>query len=156
MRSNLSILAGLVLLLGAAACGPLPVYYRQGAEVSRLRSDELICQAQALKDAPVANEIRQHPPVFYPGRKVCHGGDCYYHPGYWVEGSIYTVDVNKPLRKRLESSCMAAKGYQQIALKRCTRRTAPVVPPGARLAPLTEAACAQRNRDGSIIIRPGG
>lgn len=155
MRSDLSILAGLALLLGTAACGPVPVYYRQGAEVSRLQSDELGCQTQALKDAPVANEIRQRPPVFYPGRKVCHGGNCYYHPGYWADGGIYTVDVNKPLRRRLERSCMAAKGYQQIALKRCTQLHSAAAA-GPRLAPLTEAACAQRNRDGSVLIRPGG
>lgn len=155
MRSDLTILAGLALLLGAAACGPVPVYYRQGAEVSRLQTDELACQTQALKDAPVANEIRQRPPVFYPGRKVCHGGNCYYHPGYWVEGGIYTVDVNKPLRRRLEQTCMAGKGYQQIALKRCTQRNAAAAP-GPRLAPLTEAACARRNRDGSVVIRPQG
>lgn len=155
MQRSVTVTAGMALLLFATACGPLPVYYRQGAEVSRLQSDELACAAQALKDAPVANEIRQHPPVYYPGRKVCSGGSCYYYPGYWSQGSIYTVDVNKPLRQRLERSCMASKGYQQIALKRCTQRSAAAVS-GPRLAPLTEAACAQRNRDGSIIIRPGG
>lgn len=155
MRGDLKILAGLALLLSTAACGPVPVYYKQGAEVSRLQTDELVCQTQALKDAPVANEIRQRPPVFYPGRKVCHGGNCYYYPGYWAEGGIYTVDVNTPLRQRLERSCMAAKGYQQIALKRCTQRN-PAAVPGPRLAPLSEAACAQRNRDGSVVIRPYG
>ncbi|MEW2913510.1 hypothetical protein [Leisingera sp. JC11] len=155
MRQSVTIPAGAALLALAAACGPLPVYYKQGAEVSRLQSDELTCATQALKDAPVANEIRQHPPVYYPGRQVCHGGNCYYRPGYWVDGGIYTVDVNKPLRRRLEKSCMASKGYQQIALKRCTQRSA-AAPAGPRLAPLTEASCAQRNRDGSVIIRTGG
>lgn len=155
MRQSVTVTAGMALLLLATACGPLPVYYRQGAEVSRLQSDELTCAAQALKDAPVANEIRQHPPVYFPGRKVCHGASCYYYPGYWSEGSIYTVDVNRPLRQRLETSCMASKGYQRIALKRCPQRSAaPAHSP--RLAPLSEAACAQRNRDGSTIIRPGG
>ncbi|WP_241482181.1 hypothetical protein [Leisingera sp. ANG-Vp] len=148
-------MAGLTLLLAAAACGPLPVYYKQGAEVSRLQTDELSCATVALKDAPVANEIRQHPPIYHPGRKVCHNGSCYYRPGYWVPGSFYTVDVNRPLRQRLEKSCMASKGYQQIALKRCTQRGA-VLPAGPRLAPLTETSCAQRNRDGSISIRPDG
>ncbi|WP_052261699.1 hypothetical protein [Leisingera sp. ANG-M1] len=155
MRKDFTIMAGLALLLGAAACGPLPVYYKPGAEVSRLQSDELGCATVALKDAPVANEIRQHPPIYHPGRKVCSGGSCYYRPGYWMPGSFYTVDVNRPLRQRLEKSCMAGKGYQQIALKRCERRP-PAAASGARLAPLTEASCAQRNRDGSISIRSGG
>ncbi|NSY38902.1 hypothetical protein [Leisingera sp. ANG59] len=155
MQRISTVTAGAVLLAFATACGPLPIYYKQGAEVSRLQSDELACAAQALKDAPVANEIRQHPPVFYPGRQVCRNGGCYYYPGYWSEGSIYTVDVNKPLRQRLEKSCMAAKGYQQIALKRCTQRSALSLA-GPRLAPLTEASCAQRNRDGSTVIRSGG
>ncbi|MBQ4823032.1 hypothetical protein J4729_00460 [Leisingera sp. HS039] len=155
MCKDRTIMAALVLLLGTAACGPLPVYYRQGAEVSRLQSDELGCAAQSLRDAPVANEIRQHPPVFHPGRKVCSGGSCYYRPGYWVNGGIYTVDVNRPLRLRLEKSCMASKGYQQIALKRCTRRN-PAAVAGPQLAPLSEASCAQRNKDGSVSIRTGG
>lgn len=155
MRRDLTILAGLTLLLGAAACGPIPVYYKQGAEVSRLQSDELICKTQALKDAPVANEIRQRPPMYYPGRKYCSGGDCYYYPGYWVDGGYYTVDVNKTLRRRLEKSCMASKGYQQITLKRCTQRSA-ALPSGPRLPPLSEFSCAQRNRDGSVSIRTGG
>ncbi len=155
MFKPLKFLCGSLLLLGAAACGPLPVYYKPGTETARLQTDELGCQAAALKDAPVANEIRQNPPIFYPGRKVCHSGGCYYRPGYWVDGSIYTVDVNKPLRQRLEKSCMAAKGYQQITLKRCTQRSASA-PAGPYLEPLTEASCAQRNRDGSISIRTGG
>ncbi|MEX0303442.1 MAG: hypothetical protein AB3N24_13565 [Leisingera sp.] len=154
MRRDVTILAGLTLLLAAAACGPLPVYYKQGADVSRLQSDELSCATAALKDAPVANEIRQHPPIYYPSRKVCSGGNCYYQPGYWMPGSLYTVDVNKPLRHRLEKSCMASKGYQQIALKRCTQRNA-AAPADSRLQPLTEASCAQRNRDGSVSIRSG-
>ncbi|MBY6055227.1 hypothetical protein [Leisingera daeponensis] len=155
MQRSSTIAAGAVLLALTTACGPLPVYYKQGAAVSRLQSDELTCATQALKDAPVANEIRQRPPVYYPGRQVCHGSGCYFRPGYWADGGIYTVDVNKPLRQRLEKSCMAAKGYQQIALKRCTRQDAAALP-GPRLAPLTEASCAQRNRDGSTVIRTGG
>ncbi|MDC0656759.1 hypothetical protein N6L27_01960 [Leisingera sp. SS27] len=155
MQRIFTATSGAVFLAFTTACGPLPVYYKQGAEVSRLQSDELACATQALKDAPVANQIRQHPPVFHPGRQVCHNGNCHYYPGYWSEGSIYTVDVNRPLRQRLEKSCMASKGYQQIALKRCTRSSAGT-PIGPRLAPLSEASCAQRNRDGSTVIRSGG
>ncbi|WP_424977440.1 hypothetical protein [Leisingera sp. S232] len=155
MRRSVTIPAGAALLALLSACGPLPVYYKQGVQVSRLQSDELACATQALKDAPVANQIRQHPPVFYPGGKVCHGGGCYYRPGYWVDGGIYTVDVNKPLRGRLEKSCMASKGYQQISLKRCTQNSA-VASAGPQLPALSDAACAQRNRDGSVVIRTGG
>ena len=104
------IAAGAAALLIVAACGPLPAYYKQGASVSRLEADTLSCETSALQQAPVANEIRQHPPVFYPGHRYCSGGDCYYRPGYWADGGIYSVDVNKQLRQRLETSCMASNG----------------------------------------------
>ncbi|MGR3759333.1 hypothetical protein ACUXV3_04280 [Roseobacteraceae bacterium NS-SX3] len=141
------------LLLAAAGCGPLPAYYRAGAEVSRLETDTLACQTGALREAPVANEIRQRPPIYYPGYRHCHGGNCYYRPGYWVDGGFYTVDVNQGLRQRLERACMAAKGYQQISLKRCPRSAAPRQIP-ARLPPLTENACVIEDRDGRTRIIP--
>lgn len=146
---------GAAALLLAAACGPLSAYYKPGAQVSRLESDTLACETSALKDAPVANEIRQRPAVFYPGHRYCSGGQCYYRPGYWADGGIYTVDTNRPLRQRLTKSCMAAKGYQQVALKRCTGQARPAAA-SRLLGPLDESSCAVRNRDGTVSIRTGG
>lgn len=108
-------------MLGLAACGPLPVYYRADTAFGQQQTDELACAVKALKEAPVANEIRQRPPVYYPGGQYCSGGNCWTRPGYWVDGGIYTVDVNEGLRSRLEQSCMAQKGYQRLELPRCSK-----------------------------------
>lgn len=144
-------------LLLAGACGPLTTYYKPGAQVSRLESDTLACETSALKDAPVANEIRQRPDIFYPGHRYCAGGQCYYRPGYWADGGIYTVDTNRQLRQRLAKACMAAKGYQQVELKRCTGQSTPApAAAGSLLGPLDETSCAVRNRDGTVSIRSGG
>lgn len=144
-------------LLMVSACGPLPAYYKPGAEVSRLEADTLSCETRALKDAPVATEIRQRPAVFYPGHRYCSGGQCYYRPGYWADGGTYTVDTNRQFRQRLAKACMADKGYQQIELKRCTgASTAGETVGQTLLGPLDETSCAIRNRDGTVSIRTKG
>jgi hypothetical protein len=145
------------LLLGAAllaGCAPLEIYYRPGVEVSRLRSDTLACEVAALKAAPVANEIRQRPPVYFPPRQFCNTGTCYVRPGYWVDGGTYTVDVNRPLRGRVETSCMADKGYSPVAIKQCPQSVSDQVAEQStsRLPALSDNSCAVRNKDGSFLI----
>jgi len=66
------LIAGLML----AACAPLSIYYRSGVSVARMQTDQINCEVRALKDAPVANQIRQRPPVYFPGRQICHAGGC--------------------------------------------------------------------------------
>ncbi|AHD09672.1 hypothetical protein PhaeoP75_01961 [Phaeobacter gallaeciensis] len=138
----------LILVSGLAACGPVPVYYRAGADVARRDADLLSCEVSALRDAPVATQIRQHPPIYRPGGEICRNGRCYHRAGYWEDGGIYTVDVNADLRERVEQSCMASKGYQSIALKRCPQSVADAV--GTRRASslpvLTETSCAIARR----------
>ncbi|MEX0339355.1 MAG: hypothetical protein AB3N11_09980 [Arenibacterium sp.] len=144
----------IVLILFLGACGPVATFYREGAPVTRLNSDQTACEVAALKDAPVANEIRRSPPIFYPPRQVCNSsGACYTRPGYWVEGPIYTVDVNKGLRARVLNSCMAKKGYSLVSLPRCTQSTA--LQTTARLPPLTSESCVIPGRDGlNQIVSP--
>lgn len=146
-------------LLGLASCGPLPVYYRVGANVAQLQTDTLSCEVKALKEAPVANEIRHRPPVFYPGGQYCSGGNCWSRPGYWVDGGTYTVDVNLGLRNRLEQSCMANRGYQLIDLPRCSQQqiAAYLSQPGSQTTrgkqpKLSETSCALRLKDGTTRI----
>lgn len=143
--------AALVLLLGA--CAPLSIYYKPGAEVTRLQTDTTACEVQALKDAPVATQIRQNPPVFYPGRVYCDGaGRCWRGEPYWLEGSIYTVDVNADLRRRVTDQCMAGKGYTPARVPLCP--VGVTVPPGRTdvLPPLSPNSCAIKNADGSFRI----
>lgn len=139
---RLLVLPALAAVL-LAACGPIDVYYRQGAPVQRLESDTLSCKVDALKKAPVANQLRQQPATYYPGERICRDGSCWTRPGHWVEGRIYTVDINQNLRQRLEQSCMAAKGYQQLPIRRCTMKEASARLAYApdRLAPLSQDAC---------------
>lgn len=149
----------LLLTAALAGCGPAVVYYRPGAEVARLQADTLSCQTQALKDAPVANEIRQEPSWYIPGRRYCHSdGNCYYTGGYWEPGRIYTVDTNLGLRRRLEQACMAGKGYSQVEIKRCSQQVidANAGRFGGTLPPLSPDACVIDGGHGAIkIVQPG-
>ena len=145
----------LVLLLTLAACAPLSLYYRPGVSVAKLETDRTACEVSALRDAPVANQIRQEPPIFVPGRQVCvPNRGCVTQPGHWRQGSVYTVDVNKGLRARVMDQCMAQKGYQPVTIPRCEGAVAQAAPQGAtRVLPkLDEKSCAVMNRDGTWQI----
>ena len=135
----------LIALLGLAACDTgLSYYHRNGVAVTRMQSDTTQCQVAALKDAPVANQIRQNPPVFFPGRQICNGaGQCYYQPGYWIPGNTYTVDVNQGLRTQVETQCMARKGYQPVNLPACSPAVRQAAPPRqtTTLPTLTPQSC---------------
>lgn len=148
--------ASAAALLMLAACGPLTAFYKPGASVARLESDTLTCETRALGKAPIANEIRQRAPIFYPGHRYCVSNQCYYRPGYWADGGTYTVDINRQLRQRLAQSCMSDKGYRQVELKRCTGQSnAATASTSGLLGPLDENSCAVRNRDGTVSIRSG-
>ncbi len=147
-----------IALLGLAACGPLPVYYDEGKDQTRTNSDTLTCKVAALKQAPVANQIRHRPPVYYPGRQHCNNGHCWTTPGYWVDGGTYTVDVNLGLRSQLEQRCMAQKGYRRLELPRCSKEQIAALQslPGStqRGAGLSENACAVQQSNGNTVILP--
>ncbi len=146
------------VFLGLVACGPLPVYYNTGSDQTRTNSDTLSCKVNALKDAPVANQIRHRPPVYYPGRQHCNNGNCWTTPGYWVDGGTYTVDVNLGLRSQLEQRCMAQKGYRRLELPRCSKEQIAALQslPGRnqRATGLPENACAVQQSNGNTIILP--
>ncbi len=142
------------LALCLASCGPVAVYHKQQTSFAELDRDLLQCQIGALRDAPVANEIRRSPPVFRPGHRICTADGCYTRPGYWIEGNIYTVDVNLDLRQRVEQTCMAQAGYTRLDAKRCP----PGTPRPARAAlgalnPATADQCAVSVVDGPYILR---
>lgn len=149
----------LISLMALSACGPLSLYYQEGESVSRMQTETTQCQVQALKDAPVANQVRQGPPTYWPGRTYCDGrGSCYRSPGWWEPGQIYTVDVNKNLRNKVEAQCMAQKGYRPVSLPPCKRAVKSGVPVQrtTTLPPLTTQSCFVKFDDGSFqIISPG-
>ncbi|MEO1733710.1 MAG: hypothetical protein AAFR45_08810 [Pseudomonadota bacterium] len=147
------LFAFLVPLL--AACSPMSMYYKPGETVTKLNRDLTTCQVAALKDAPVANQIRQRPPVYYPGYRHCDGyGKCYQTPGYWADGGVYTVDVNKDLRTRVTDMCMGDRGYTLVEIPLCNEELkSRVVPANTTVLPdLTPSSCAIRNADGGFQI----
>lgn len=152
MEKNPRFMALLVGCVALTACGPLPVYYRQGTLLQRQENDTLTCAANALKQAPVANEIRQNPPIYYPGRRYCNAGNCWHTPGYWMDGGYTTVDVNRSLRTRIEQSCMTQKGYQRIELPRCNQSQIASSSLGSKQPALTQNSCAVRLENGSIGV----
>ncbi len=144
-----------VALLALAGCTDVTFYHKAGVAVSRAQTDTTDCEVEALQKAPVANQVRQEPPIFHPGRTVCDAsGNCWSTPGYWVEGGIYTVDVNRDLRARVMDMCMARKGYAPVTLPRCSATVKASVPkrPTTTLPALTPQSCVIRHDDGSWQI----
>ena len=138
-----------------AACAPLSIYHRPGVSVTRMESDRLDCEVKALRDAPVATQIRRTPAVFVPPRQYCDAsGKCVTRGGYWEPGRVYSVDVNADLRARLRDRCMGQKGYRPVSIPLCPQSVANAAPPGVTttLPTLGPSSCAIRNRDGSWQI----
>lgn len=138
-----------------SACAPFEIYYKTGASVSRMQTDTTNCEVKALRDAPVANQVRQEPSYYVPGRRHCDGkGRCRTHGGYWRPGRIYTVDANAPLRLKVLDQCMAAKGYQRTEIPVCSQSITRAVPPARTqtLPQLTPNSCVIRNDSGSWQI----
>jgi hypothetical protein len=147
-------LAALTLL---AACAPLSIYHRAGTPVAQMQSDTVDCEVSALRQVPVATQVRREPPEFVPPRQVCDSaGNCYTRPGYWIEGAIYTVDANEGLRARVQDQCMIAKGYAPVTLPVCSQAVAQSVPVArtVTLPPLGPNACVVRNQGGTWQIVP--
>lgn len=149
----------LVPLMVLTACGPLSLYYREGESVSQMQKETTQCQVQALKEAPVANQVRQSPPTYWPGRTYCDGrGRCYRSGGWWQPGQIYTVDVNQSLRNNIEAQCMAQKGYRPVSLPPCREnlKSRVTLARTTTLPPLSTESCFVKFDDGSFqIITPG-
>ncbi len=149
----------LVSMMALSACGPMSLYYREGESVARMQSETTECRVQAVNDVPVNNQIRQSPPVYWPGRSYCDGrGRCYRTPGWWEPGNIYTVDVNKGLRNNVEAQCMAKRGFRPVSLPPCRSGVKSRVPAAqtTKLPPLNNESCFVKFKDGSFqIITPG-
>ncbi|WP_299736398.1 hypothetical protein [uncultured Roseobacter sp.] len=156
-RLSFAVFVGVMAL---ASCAPLSIYYKEGAEVSRLQTDELQCEISALSDVPVNNQIRQEPPIFIPARRYCDGaGNCYIRHGRFERGDIYTVDVNANLRARAEQQCMLDKGYAPTTIPNCPNTVFRAAPKAStRVLPrLTPQSCAIKYQDGTwqIVNQPG-
>lgn len=141
-----------LLLIG---CTPFGLYHKAGVPVAEMQRARLGCEVSAVQSAPVANQIRRTPPRYIPARRHCNAaGNCYYRGGYWIDGDIYTVDVNAGLRNRVERQCMADQGFVYITLPNCASGVASQVPVRATtvLPPVGPQSCVIRNPDGTWQI----
>lgn len=153
---SLSLFATFLL----AACAPMAIYHKPGVPVSRMQTDTTDCEVKAVKDAPVANQVRQYPPIYVPGNRVCDSsGTCWTTAGYWMDGGVYTVDVNADLRGRVMDMCMAGKGYRPVSIPNCSPAVKSAAPrrQTTTLPALTPQTCVIRYDDGGWqIVSPQG
>jgi hypothetical protein len=139
--------------LSLAACGPVSVYYKDGGSVARQKTDLLSCKVDALEKAPVANQIRQAPPYYVPGRRYCRpDGSCYYSGGFFAGGELYSVDVNAGLRRDLRRQCMALLGYRPVEVPRCGNGTVTAGTTLSTMPTLSPQSCAVRDSSGDWQI----
>jgi len=144
----------IMLPLALSGCLPLSTYYAEGVSFAQLERDNTDCDVRALRDAPVASQVRQGAPRYVP-RRVCDAhGNCYTRGGYWVPGDIYTVDVNADLRARVKAQCMGDRGYRAVEIPACSASVARAAPPGQTtiLPAWSENTCVIKNDNGSIQI----
>lgn len=157
MRYVRRILFAGLAVLPMVGCMPLDTYYKAGASVSRMERDRTTCEVRALRDAPVASQLRRGAPIFIPPERYCDSnGNCTVYGGYWEPGPLYTVDVNADLRQRVEMQCMMDRGYLEVSLPPCPAQLAKATPPARTTVfpNLTETACVIRNSDKSWQIVP--
>ncbi|MEO1137884.1 MAG: hypothetical protein AAFW87_00370 [Pseudomonadota bacterium] len=149
------IFGGLSLLL--SGCLPLSVYYREGAQVSRIDSDRSTCALFALRQVPVRKLTRYIPPTYSYKQSCNASGACTTIPVLISPGRWETYDANEGLRAKVAEQCMVEQGYQKVRIKPCppavientTIRATQVQPP------LTTASCAIRIKgDKYQIVTP--
>jgi len=157
MRVVLFLCLASLWLLG---CGPAVTYHRTGASVGLMEDTLLDCRVAALQDAPVATQIRQGPPRYYPGPFYCPGGGrCYRGAGYFAPGEVYSVDTNARLRSDLTNRCMAHTGFQRIELPRCAAGTTlpDLSTQTDNMPPIADTSCILKTPEGGQqIISPSG
>ncbi|SDG17443.1 hypothetical protein SAMN04489759_10577 [Sulfitobacter delicatus] len=141
--------------LGAAACAPLNTYYKPGANVAQVSRATTACEVQALRDVPVSTQVRREPPRYIPPRQICDANNnCVTKGGFYVPGELVTFDPNVALRKRVETQCMADRGFAPVSIPACPASVARAAPARATttLPALNENSCVIRNDGGSFQI----
>jgi hypothetical protein len=143
-----------VLAVVLAGCDAGTVFYAEGVDLVTRDADLAICEAQALTDYPIRQEIRFTARVFRPAMRVCDAeGTCRTTPGYWEGGEPYTVDANAEARRTATRGCMGARGYARVGLPYCERGA--VVRYSSVMPALGSETCLLRQPvGGPIIVNP--
>lgn len=139
------------------SCNSPPIYYREGADVSRVDADFAACQVSALQQVPVDQRRRYIPPE-YTYRTYCHApGHCTTRRVLVRPGYFETYDANEGLRGDVANACMTGQGFDRVTLPLCspavierTTITRTRVQP-----PITDESCIIRIRSGGYqIVNP--
>lgn len=141
-------------LCGAVLSGCNYTVYHQPGKTIQDRERALVhCDVKALKEAPVASEIRYTAPQLEE-RKICDNkGNCIIDT-YWSTPDPYTVDVNETLRHRIKEQCMIQRGYDKVSLPKCENGSAVSIP--ARMGKLGPQSCVVRSQGGTLRISDTG
>lgn len=135
-------------------CSGGTVYYAEGVDLVTRNSDYASCDAIALEDYPVQNEMRTAPAVYHPASQVCTAdGICSQLDGYWAGGQSYLYDTNANARATASRSCMSTRGYARVGLPDCDLETELRI--STVMPELTDGTCLLR-RDSSpaLIVNP--
>ncbi len=144
-----------LVALGAAACAPLNTYYKPGANLEQVSRATTLCEVQALRDVPASTQIRRSPPRYVKPRKTCDANNsCTTTKGFFIPGEMVTFDPNVDLRKRVETQCMADRGFAPVSIPPCPSGVARTAPARATttLPALNPNSCVIRNSNGSFQI----
>lgn len=138
---------------GLAACGPLEIYHKAGAQVSTMNRTLTECEVGSLSRVPVDRRVERDPIRIVP-RRICDSqGNCtIVHDR--VGGEVRTYDNNAGLRQRVLNQCMEDQGYRYVAVPACPSAIKRAAPAGAStiLPQLGANSCSIRNNDGTWQI----
>lgn len=134
-----------------ASCVSHPTFHAAGVSVATRDLDASRCEAEALRQFPIEQSLRQRAPRFVPPRTTCDAaGTCVATAAYWQPGEFYTTDPNLAARNRAVPACMGARGYTLVDLPACDTRT-PIAAPTI-MPPLGTESCAVARRGTSPLI----
>ena len=144
-------LPALVLL---AACAPLNIYYKEGADVAQSEANLTQCQVSALAEVPRDIRTRYIPAQYMPYSTCTAGGYCYRRYRMISPPRSESYDANANLRDKLVRQCMAMAGYRPVSLPRCDAETVrtTVLAATKTLPALTPESCAIRLESGNWQI----
>ncbi|MDT8326889.1 MAG: hypothetical protein RQ750_05800 [Roseovarius sp.] len=144
----------LVALVLLAACAPLDIYYKEGADVAQSEINLTQCQVSALKEVPRDIRTRYIPARYAPYTHCNAGGYCRTHYRMISPPRSETYDANASLRDKRVGQCMAMAGYRPVSLPQCDPETTQQTTLRATktLPPLSQKTCVIRLKSGNWQI----
>ena len=143
----------LIPLLVLSSCSPLSLYYREGESVSRMQSETTQCRVAALKDAPVANQVRQTAPTLLAGAHLLRrAGQMLPNPGLvGTRANLHGRCQSRPAQYG-RSTMHGPKRVSPRQPAPCRQNVKSRVPatPTTTLPPLSTESCFVKFDDGSF------